>query len=382
MPTPAPANLSSVLTAADRPCVSIYLPAGRPYPENRQDAIRFKNLVRAAEEALAKTHPGPAARDVTAKLHSLQDDDRFWADTGAGVAVLASPDRVQTFRLPRTVPERVEVGESFHVKPLIRYVQSADRFHVLGVSRERVAVFEGNRYELHPVDVPGLPLTRRAALDTPADLDHVARPALAGTGLRGDRVTDGRGERDPEQLPLADEYFRAVDRTLTSLVSNPSGLPVILMGIDENLSTFRGLTKNRFVAADAVHGDWTNWTLPEIREKAWGVFQKHYLARLAAIREDFGTAAARNLATPDLVDAAAAVVAGRVGTLLIDADKALPGSIEMTTGLVRPAGPADAQPGDMLDDLAELGLRHGSTVTVVPSDQMPSSTGVAAIFRF
>src|SRR5204862_2493529 len=109
---------------------------------------------------------------------------------------------------------------------------------------------------------------------------------------------------------------------------------------------------------------------------AWKVFEKHYLERLDRIREDFGVAATRNLGTADLVDAAAAVAAGRVGTLLIDADKTLPGSIEKTNGIVRPAGPTDAQPGDMLDDLAELGLRHGSTVMAVPSDQLTSTTGL------
>jgi len=37
---------------------------------------------------------------------------------------------------------------------------------------------------------------------------------------------------------------------------------------------------------------------------------------------------------------------------------------------------------DVLDDLAEIGLRMKGTVVVVPSKRMPTMTGVAATFRY
>src|SRR5438477_11018626 len=151
MPTLGSAYLSDVLRAAESPSVSIYLPTHRSYPDVQQDHIRFKNLVRAVEDGLARAHPGRDVRAVTDQLHRLQDDSDFWASAQDGLAVLASPSRFDVFKLPRTVPERAEVGESFHVKPLLRHVQSADRFPVLGVARERVALFEGNRYEMSPL---------------------------------------------------------------------------------------------------------------------------------------------------------------------------------------------------------------------------------------
>ena len=36
----------------------------------------------------------------------------------------------------------------------------------------------------------------------------------------------------------------------------------------------------------------------------------------------------------------------------------------------------------MLDDLAELVLNTGGEVVVVPTDRMPTDTGVAAVYRF
>jgi hypothetical protein len=37
---------------------------------------------------------------------------------------------------------------------------------------------------------------------------------------------------------------------------------------------------------------------------------------------------------------------------------------------------------DLLDDMSELAMRMGGTVTVLTKAQMPSETGVAAIFRY
>jgi hypothetical protein len=37
---------------------------------------------------------------------------------------------------------------------------------------------------------------------------------------------------------------------------------------------------------------------------------------------------------------------------------------------------------DLLDDLAELVLKMGGQVVVVPAGRMPTPTGVAATFRF
>lgn len=359
--TPDSGYLSSVLAAPESPCVSVYLPTARGNGTARSAPAEFRGLTLQVEGLLAQGHQ--AATDaIVERFHQLEADEEFWGHALDGVVVLASPNRFDAFTLPKAVPERVEVNETFHVKPLLRYVQSAEPFHVLCVSRERVALFRGNRYVLAPLAVPGLQTTITTA------------PAPKGPAAE----THGHGKIPAH--PDAERFFREVDRQVAHRVSEPSGLPLILAGLEENLSEFRALTKNRYVSADAVHGDWTKWSLPEIREAAWKAFEKHYLARLARIREDFGTATARGKGTADLPEAARAAVAGRIGVLLIAADRTVPGSIDLGTGALHPAAGAGA--GDMLDDLAEMGLKSHALVLVTPSDQMPTSTGLAAIYRY
>ena len=72
-----------------------------------------------------------------------------------GLAVFASPDSFRAYRLQRTVPELTVVADSLHVKPILRFVQSADRYQVLCLSRQEAKLYEGNRDNLDPIEPGG-----------------------------------------------------------------------------------------------------------------------------------------------------------------------------------------------------------------------------------
>ena len=382
MRTPDTVYLSSALAATESPCVSIYLPTHRAYPENQQDSIRFRNVVDEVESTLSKSYPVRATRDVADRLRAIEREPNFWDGAQETLIVLASPARCDAFAVPRKFPERVEVGASFHIKPLLRHVQSAERFHVLGLSRERAALFHGNRYELAPLSVPGVPLTMAETLGTETfEPIHQRQAANRGT-VQSASIQHVEGARKQDVIPDVERFFRTVDRAVTRLVSEPSALPLIPAGAEENLSLFRSITKNRHLTKESVHGDWTNWNLHEIREAAWKVFEKGYLELLASIREDFGTAAARARATAQVDEAAKAAAVGRIGILLIDADRTIPGAIDMRSGELRKPAAPDGHASDMLDDLAEMALKSGARVIVTPSANMPTDTGLAAILRY
>jgi hypothetical protein len=61
-------------------------------------------------------------------FRALSENQAFWNHTLDGLAVFGSPDSFGAYGLQRTMPERVVVADSFHVKPLVRFVQSADRY--------------------------------------------------------------------------------------------------------------------------------------------------------------------------------------------------------------------------------------------------------------
>ena len=64
------------------------------------------------------------------------------ASVGAGVSFFASPDYVIAVDLQERVDELVVVGDSFHVKPLIRVMQAGDRYQLLCFSEKNIELFE------------------------------------------------------------------------------------------------------------------------------------------------------------------------------------------------------------------------------------------------
>jgi stalled ribosome rescue protein Dom34 len=84
----------------------------------------------------------------------------------------------------------------------------------------------------------------------------------------------------------------------------------------------------------------------------------------------------------DLAAASKAAAAGRVETLLLDADRQIPGRMDAVSGEIIPGKLHDAETDDLLDDLGERVLATGGEVVVVPSERMPTRTGLAAIYRF
>lgn len=106
------------------------------------------------------------------------------------------------------------------------------------------------------------------------------------------------------------------------------------------------------------------------------------MARLEALVEDFGKARSEGLGDDELAQVAKAVAGGRVATLLIEASREIRGRIDAETGDIELDDGADSGVDDLLDDLGALALRMGGHVVVVPTDRMPTETGIAAIYRY
>jgi hypothetical protein len=130
-------------------CVSIYIPTHTVSRETEQDKILFKNGVRKAMSQLSEA--GADKRRVSgieARLQALADDTLFWNHLAESLAVLATPDAIETYRLPRAVSVEVEVSDRFHLKPLIPLLAFPHTAYVLDIAQNQVrfwSVTEGRK---------------------------------------------------------------------------------------------------------------------------------------------------------------------------------------------------------------------------------------------
>jgi hypothetical protein len=327
------------------------------------------------------------------------DEPLGWSHREGGLAVFASPTTFRCFDLPRKTPERLVIADAFHIRPLLRVVQSADRFHVLCLQAATAAVFEGNRDRLLRIEDPGFPLTIGEALEAEIVVQG-RQPAYAGVADR----KSGPAPRGTDVLHKyaesteVEQFFRIVDQGMLDRLSKTSNLPVLLAALPQHQALFRSLSKNQHLQSRGIELNPAALTEQELLAKAWTCVEPLYLEKLRQIIDSYRVAAAHGQATDDLDEAARSAEAGKIGALLVEAERVIPGRILPNDGGIALSPPGNVPAGngqagnvsagngalteDLLDDIARLTLRMKGTVVAVPAGQMPSPTGVAAIFRY
>lgn len=372
---------SVLLTAHEPPCLSLYQPTHRHHPDNQQDQIRFRNLVKAMQGSLRHNYPTRETRALLAPFHVLADDREFWNHALDGLAVLATSQLFKVYRLQRPVPERMVVADSFHTKPLLRILQSADRYQILGINRQQARLFEGNRDIVDEIDLaPGVPRTLADVVGEPAGEPERKNRVYGGATASGTTRHDTDVRQD-QMTSETERFFRAVDRAVLEEHSRPSGMPLLLAALPEHHHLFRSVSRNPFLLTEALDTYPDALTLDALRGRAWQLMLPRYLERLSRLVERFGTAKSNALGTGDLAEAVTAVIAGRTATLLIEADRHIPATFDHVTGAIEFRDSGD-HVDDLLDDIGELTLKSGGEVVIVPAERMPTETGLAAIWRF
>ena len=368
----------------DPPCLSLYQPTHRHHPENQQDPIRFGNLVKALEGSLLQQFPKDEIRPLLEPFLALADDRDFWNHTLDGLAVLGARGIFRVYKLQRPVAELAVVADSFHSKPLMRILQSADRYHVLGLNRKEIKFFEGNRDALDEIEpAQGVPRTITEALGEELTDPHQTVASYGGVSGGHSPMHHGHGGKESEVDIDAERFFRAVDRAVLEHHSRPSGLPLILAALPEHHHMFHAVSHNSFVIRESIdiHPDALS-SIDELRQRAWQLMEPRYLERLAALVEEFGNARSEGLGDDELPQVAKAVVGGRVATLLIEAGREVPGRIDVATGDIELDNLTHPEVDDVLDDLGTLSRKMGGQVVIVPTERMPTNTGIAAIYRY
>lgn len=365
------------------PCLSLYQPTHRRHPENQQDPIRFRNLVKELEQSLRQKYPNREIRSLLEPLHDRARDFDFWNHAQDGLAMLRAADLFRIYKLQRPVPELAIVADSFHIKPLLRIIQSADRYQILGLSREAIKLFEGNRDALDEVDLaPGVPRTVTEALGDERTEPYQSVTSLGSVGGSNVGIHHGHGGKS-DRVPVdVERFFRAVDRSILAHHSRPSGLPLLLAALPEHHALFHGISRNPFLMDDGLRIDPDSVSIDELRELAWRIFEPRYQNRMTQLIDAFWQAKSSGLAGDHLGQIAFDAVSGRTMTLLVEANREIAGRIDPSSGGIEFRDITNPQVNDLLDDLAELVLNKGGQVVVVPPERMPVETGAAAIYRY
>ena len=369
--------LKELLAEHQPPCVSIYTPLYRADPPAHENPRRFREQVEHAQDSLARLYPTRDVRAMVEKLRSVADDSSFWVGDRDALAVFASGDLLRVIDLQRPVDPAVYVADSFHVKPLIRVLQSAQQYHVLTFTQRRVQMFLGTGdLRLEPLDSSNIPQS--------PDVVSKMRMTQAISANADLRTPDSQypGEGTAPAMVLLETFMRAVDKAVWENFSRDARLPLILCAVEQHHPTFHSVSKNTHLLTDGIKLDPAGIDRERLKKEAWALLEPRFRQQVQMLKDQFMAAKAHQKGSDQLDSVAEAVRFGRVGTLLVDGSRTIAGRIDLDNGKVNPGNINDPDTDDVLDDLAEMVLKTDGDVLVLPPDMMPSDAGLAAIYRY
>ena len=147
------------------------------------------------------------------------------------------------------------------------------------------------------------------------------------------------------------------DESIVLLDGNWTKMPRKMIGL-MTMDAYMRATEDALVKLGVKYGPQVWVATQALRERTWQVMAPHYLQRLHGLVEQFSAAKARGAAGEDVVQVAEAAAAGRVATLLIDADRHVRGRFDAASGRIEVVD-------DDEKDVGFFRVRHGSGRAVI-----------------
>jgi hypothetical protein len=360
---PSRPEIESLTRVRSSAALTIYLPTSPLTQETHHDRLVFKNQIREGLEKLELAGAGSA--DITAiseALEDIEEDDEFWRFQAHSLAVLATPGKTLTFRLPHALNARVEAGDRFFVKPLMRAITTPRSAFVLALAQGGVRLVEvtGDMPAVE-INVAGLPKDVASAAGKTSILGREPKGRLQGS--EGQKVRLGM-------------FCREIDRALRPILAG-SDLPLILAAVQPLDAIYRSINGYPHLVAESIGGNSDETTDAELAQASRAILDRLHDEELKSLHELFAQRSSEGRTTTDAAHAARAATFGAISTLIVDID-------DEETGTIHDDGSTEIGVGShgLLDQIAALALATGARVLAERRKDIPRGGSLAAILRY
>lgn len=395
--------------AAEPPYVSIYLPVkhqerfgGRDW----WDQIAYKDAKKQALADLERDYDEERFKGVKARLEFLEEHPNYfvWENAKNAIAFLVSNSEVFVYLLNFDIDKpMVVVGDEYFIKPLVRRYEHDLHYYLLMLSNDRFGFVEGGedalwRLPMPVIDEDGIPHQVHADFsgefadsEEKADDPHAEGGALDYATLEGHMSPyhDYLSSNEVKQEE-GEKFFRYVNWAVNNSFKLHDPTPVIIVGLPKQQSEFRKICTIHDVLPGGIEKDPAGLEYPALLADAKAIMYKLRDEKIAQLKEQYGYDASKGKASDDAVEIAHNTFENRVATLLVARGKGLPGSYDPADGTVTFDDAPDTSDDklfdtaapDVADSIAQAVLKHGGEVVVLPQDQMPTASSIAAVYRY
>jgi hypothetical protein len=382
-------ELRELIEPRTGPCVTMYMPTHEAGADIQQDTIRFKNLLREAEERLrGKGMKQPEIDAFLGEARQLLDLERiFWRSPKAGFAMFVAPGFFKYYHLPLKVQEHLHVEGRFHTKPLLRLLSGSGRYWVLALSQDQVRLLEATQYSVRQCELKNLPKNITDALQY-NELEQSPQFRVANSGPGDYQAKQGvffgqSAGIDPSDVKKDDlrDYFRQIDKGLHDVIGDDHA-PMVLAGVNYLLPMYREVNSYQHVLPDGVIGSPELLSNDELHAQAWPIAREYLLTGEREAVAKFQNLTGGSKVSIDLREIVAAAHQGRIETIFVAGGREVWGTYDATSDALTLEDAQTSENTDLLDLAATQTFLTGGRVYVVDPDAVPGGEAIAAVYRF
>ncbi|WP_413175520.1 hypothetical protein [Anabaena azotica] len=382
-------ELKKLVANPQPPCVSLYMPTQKAGAEIRQNPIRFKNLIREAEERLDAI--GIRHTEAINFLQPAMELDRgdFWEHQDEGLVIFISPHLFHYYCVPIEFPELVVVGKQFHIKPLLHLINNDGNFYVLALSQKDVKFFAGTGHSFNEVQVENMPHRLVETLledELQKGVQHRVGTPRGGNGNPAQHPGSVHGQGSPDREKHEEDILQfcyAVDTALHDQLREEKS-PLVLAGVEYLFPIYQEANTYPHLLAESINGNPEIINPEQLHDEAWRIvapsFQEDKRAAIELYEQLVGEGTGK--ATDDIREIIPAAYYQRVDSLFVAVGEQKWGKFDAETTTVDLHPEPEPDDEDMLDFAAVHTMLNGGRVYTLESEDMPSGAIVAAIFRY
>lgn len=328
------------------------------YLKNSGDLASFRRQIR---ESISEAYDQlTVVMSVEEKLKFLEPIESLFKKsdelfrTGCSMGIFLKSDFVYTLDIPVPVEHTCQIATTFHVRPLIKWLQGDDDFIFLAVEGDLIHLTLGSQHSFKLLETLPLPKCFKDRLNLT------------------NKVDDSPDSSDFEYLTkFRDLIFDLTCTTRPKLYL--AGDRSALEKIKRDLSYDRTVEEP---IADSFTLGHLNTMCIQIRLRQ----QVESLTLLERTLAEFHQAEDRYKTRTNIYQIAKAVVQGRVRKLAIAEEVSVFGKLDRKTGkLSLHPFDLDHEDDDILDDLAQMVLLQGGDVILIPQTEIPNRRPILAI---
>jgi hypothetical protein len=320
----------------------------------------IRKLLSTSQVLIAPHLSSKEMNNFLAPIQRLIEDVQYFKKFKSDIGIFLTKDYFKVINVPIGTEELCVISSTFHVKPLLKWMQSDRDFLFLGFGESSVSLYQGNLNSINYIDTVIFPEARKILRDK--------KESDSWNVLKMKRI-----------ISLgAVEWLNDWVQVLT-LESRP---PLFIAGDKELTGNFIKDVNYENLRKNSI---WNSFD----ESQETGIFSKIKAILGAEIKindeknlKEITLAEKMKLTTDNIFQIAKAAILGNVEKLFIADDINIFGIMNRNTGnLVLHSEQKNLFDDDLLDDLAQEVLSHGGEVVLASRKNIPNGSPVLAILH-